>query len=399
MSEWIKAKHAGLRYREHDTRTTGVGKSKRPLRYYVQTYKWQGKTISEAFGWEGDFIHNEDGAYQIFLELKQNRKNRIPPFTLKERNEIREIELSAAQEKQQSEQSRNVSFADIFGRYLIYSKGNKRSEKSWKREEQLARLHIFPSCGSLPLSEIAPSHLECVKNNMAIAGLSSRSIQYALAVVRQIFNYAIREGVFTGQNPAAGGIVARPKEDNKKTRYLSRDEAKALLEELSTRSEEVHDMALLSLYTGMRFGEIAKLIWIDVDFTQNCIMLKNTKSGKNRPAFMTHDVKTMLSQRYKGEKDRLVFPARGFDNKPHAMISHLYYNVVRIMFNQDVSDKRDWVNFHTLRHTFASWLVEGDTSIYFVKELLGHSDLKLTERYSHNGKNQLKQAVQKLQKI
>jgi len=158
-------------------------------------------------------------------------------------------------------------------------------------------------------------------------------------------------------------------------------------------------MALLSLYTGMRFGEIAKLIWIDVDFTQNCIMLKNTKSGKNRPAFMTHDVKTMLSQRYKGEKDRLVFPARGFDNKPHAMISHLYYNVVRIMFNQDVSDKRDWVNFHTLRHTFASWLVEGDTSIYFVKELLGHSDLKLTERYSHIGKNQLKQAVQKLQKI
>jgi site-specific recombinase XerD len=68
------------------------------------------------------------------------------------------------------------------------------------------------------------------------------------------------------------------------------------------------------------------------------------------------------------------------------------------MFNQNVSDKRDWVNFHTLRHTFASWLVEADTNIYFVKELLGHSDLKLTERYSHIGENKLKQAVQKLQR-
>jgi len=398
MPDWIKAKHAGLRYREHDSRTTGVGRSKRPLRYYVQTYKWQGRTISEAFGWEGDFIHNEDEAYQIFLELKQNRKNRTPPFTLKERSEIREIELSVAQQRQQSEQSKALSLSDIFDRYLIYSKGNKRSEKSWKREEQLARLHILPSCGSLPLSKIVPAHLECIKNNMAAAGLSSRSIQYALAVVRQIFNFAIREGMFAGQNPAAGGMVVRPKEDNKKTRYLSRDEAIALLQELAKRSEEVHDMALLSLYTGMRFGEIAKLRWIDIDFAQNHIMLKNTKSGKNRPAYMTPDVKTMLKQRYQGEQDRLVFPARGFDNKPHAMISHLYYNVVRKMFNQNVSDKRDWVNFHTLRHTFASWLVEADTNIYFVKELLGHSDLKLTERYSHIGENKLKQAVQKLQR-
>ena len=67
------------------------------------------------------------------------------------------------------------------------------------------------------------------------------------------------------------------------------------------------------------------------------------------------------------------------------------------MFNQGVNDKKQHVDFHTLRHTFASWLVEGDTNIYLVKELLGHSDLKLTERYSHIGENQLKQAVMKLQ--
>jgi site-specific recombinase XerD len=67
------------------------------------------------------------------------------------------------------------------------------------------------------------------------------------------------------------------------------------------------------------------------------------------------------------------------------------------MFNQGITDKKKWVNFHTLRHTFASWLVENGTDIYLVKDLLGHHDLKMTERYAHIGENQLKQAVMKLQ--
>lgn len=50
-----------------------------------------------------------------------------------------------------------------------------------------------------------------------------------------------------------------------------------------------------------------------------------------------------------------------------------------------------------MRHTFASWLVEKGIDIYLVKDLLGHSDLKITERYAHIGENQLKQAVLKLQ--
>jgi len=397
MPEWIKSKHPGLRYREHETRTTGAGRSKRALRYYVMTYKWEGKTISEAFGWEGDFVKTEDEAYQIFLELKQNRKDRTPPFTLKDRAESREAVLVKARQQEQEEEVKNLSFGDVFTKYLIYSQHNKRSEKSWKREEQLTRLHILPVFKNLPLGKIAQIQLERLKKNMADAGLTPRTVRYALAVVRQVFNYAIREGLFAGQNPAAGGKVTRPQEDNRKDRYLSRDEAALLLSELAKHSQEVHDMSMLSLFTGMRFGEVANLKWSDVDLFQGIIMLRNTKSNKNRAAFMTPDIKKMLARRGPGEPDNLVFPARGADNKPHAMIGNTYYQVVKEMFNQGITDKKQHVDFHTLRHTFASWLVESDTNIYLVKELLGHSDLKLTERYSHIGENQLKQAVMKLQ--
>jgi hypothetical protein len=82
MAQWTKSKYPGLRYRVHAVRTTGVGRSKRPLRYYVLTYKWKGKTLSEALGWEGDYVNTEEQAYRIVLELKQNRKDNTPPFTL-----------------------------------------------------------------------------------------------------------------------------------------------------------------------------------------------------------------------------------------------------------------------------------------------------------------------------
>ncbi|MGB3209482.1 MAG: tyrosine-type recombinase/integrase [Desulforhopalus sp.] len=362
------------------------------------TYKWKKKTFSEALGWEGDFVKNEDEAYALFLELKQNRKDKTPPFTLKERNQLREDDLEQEQVEQEKKRIEQVTFVEIFKSYLDYSKANKRSEKSWQREEQLCRLHILPVVKNTPIKTIAPFHLERVKKNMASSGLSPRSIRYALAVVRQVFNYAIRESLYTGPNPAAEGKVVRPQADNKKTRFLTRDEAKSLLNELGKRSVEVHDMALLSLYSGMRFGEVANLKWGDVDLFQGNIMLRNTKSGKNRAAFLTPDIRKMLAKRGPGAPDKLVFPARGTTNTPHNRISRIFYDVVKKLFNENVIDKTLWVNFHTCRHTFASWLVEEGTNIYLVKDLLGHSDLKLTERYAHIGENQLKDAVMKLQK-
>jgi site-specific recombinase XerD len=60
---------------------------------------------------------------------------------------------------------------------------------------------------------------------------------------------------------------------------------------------------------------------------------------------------------------------------------------------------RDKEHFHTLRHTFASWLVESGTDIYYAMKLMGHSDIKLTMRYAHLGKNSLRAAVQRLEAI
>jgi len=67
-----------------------------------------------------------------------------------------------------------------------------------------------------------------------------------------------------------------------------------------------------------------------------------------------------------------------------------------LKMNEGIKDRRLQVTFHTLRHTYASWHVENGTDLYTVKELLGHSDFKMTARYSHLGENTLQAAVKRL---
>ena len=78
-------------------------------------------------------------------------------------------------------------------------------------------------------------------------------------------------------------------------------------------------------------------------------------------------------------------------------VSKAFFRAVEDLgFNKDIEDRRQKVVFHTLRHTYASWLVERGADLYTVKELMGHKTLAMTERYSHLGENTLKQAVSRL---
>ncbi len=138
------------------------------------------------------------------------------------------------------------------------------------------------------------------------------------------------------------------------------------------------------------------LTWADVDLAYGVLLLEDTKSNKNRPAFMTKAVKAMLRSRTKGAPADLVFPDR--KGKKIEQASKTFNRAVdKLGLNEGITDRRQRVTFHTLRHTFASWLVESGTDIYHVQELLGHSDLKLTARYAHIGENSLRTAVQRLE--
>ena len=138
------------------------------------------------------------------------------------------------------------------------------------------------------------------------------------------------------------------------------------------------------------------MTWGNVDSERGLIQVMDPKGGKNRNAFMTAEVKEMFLSLMPVDNGSLVFPDRN-GNKTKA-ISKVFFKAVHALgFNNGVTDDRHKVVFHSLRHTFASWLVEAGTDLYTVKELMGHSTLAMTERYSHLGKNTLQNAVNGLQ--
>jgi len=227
--------------------------------------------------------------------------------------------------------------------------------------------------------------------------LSPRSIKYSLAVVRQVFNFARRNGVFLGENPVLR--VTLPQEDNRRMRFLTSEEATILLHTLYEKNHQLFEIALLSLHCGLRSKEIASLTFGDIDVDRKQIFVKDSKNKLNRVAYMTEDVKEMLCEKDEGEPDELVFRDHHGQKLKDYFISTQFSRILGTLgFNDGITDRRQKVVFHTLRHTFCSWLVQNGESLYTVKELAGHKTLSMTARYSHLSNDTMVKAVEKFQR-
>jgi integrase len=381
----VKSKFPGVRFREHPTRKHGV----KADRYFFIRYKLNGKDKEEGLGWASEGMTEQKAAARL-AELKEAKRTGRGALTLAEvRQEARTQRELAEAEKTQKEKDA-IDFSSVFeGPYLDHARRNKKPN-SVVTEMGLFSKWISPIIGNVPLKDISPFHLERIKKAMADAGLAPRTQYYALCVVRQVFNFSRNHEICDCLSPT--NRVKKPIVDNRRLRFLTLDEANLLLRHLAERSPNLHDMALLSLHSGLRAGEIFSLTWGDVDFHRGIITLKDTKSGRNRAAYMTSEVRKTLLARGKGKPNDMVFPGRG--GVKRSWVSNAFERAVKELgFNDDVNDSRQKVVFHTLRHTFASWMVEQGTDLYSVKELMGHSTISMTERYSHLSPELLKKAV------
>ena len=379
MSKKHNTIYPGVRYREHPKRRYN-GK---PDRYFSIRYRLHTKLKEEGLGWASEGW-NAKKASLTLSSLKEAHVSGSGPQTLCERRKEKEREAQA-----------DLTFNEVFLEYYLpHAKRNKKAT-SCTHEQILFRLKISPVIGDRPLKQIAPVHLERIKKNMSDAGHAPRTIRYALAVVRQVFNFARRNDLFSGDSPTSK--VKMPQADNARLRFLTHDEADRLLEALAKNSRDANEMAVISLHSGLRAGEIFSLKWGDVDLERGIMTLRDTKSGRNRPAFMTTEVKQILSEREREGNDDPVF--KGRDGKKIKEIPMTYARVVKELgLNEGVTDPRQKVVFHTLRHTYASWMVESGVDLYRVQKLMGHCTIALTERYAHLGDNTLQEAVRFFEK-
>jgi integrase len=395
--EWIKAED-NIRYREHPTRKHGI----RPDRYYSIYYRVNGKQQNEGIGWtsKGKGLKTAQDALK---KLRNAHLDGQGPQTLREQRAKEKAEKKAAEVKKEAErikaeqaEKENTTVADFFnGVYLPVAETSKKA-KTIYNEKLIFKNWLAPALGATPIKDVSAFQIEKLKKKMLDAGKAPRSVQYTLAIFRQVWNHAQGSGYVSGTCPTAN--VKTPRIDNRRTQYLTREQAAELLAALRTTSPQVADMALLSLHTGMRAGEVFSLTWGHVEAARGQISIVDTKSGRNRKAYMTDAVRAMFARLYgKGQdSSALVFP----DTKGGRIkaISKTFDKTVKALgLNEGVNDPRQRVVFHTLRHTFASWLVENGTKLFTVRELLGHSTIAMTERYSHVSAGALKAAVKQLE--
>lgn len=385
---WKGTKFQGVRFYEHVTRKHGVKFD----RYFALRFQHEGRRTEEGLGWASEGWTEERAALKL-AELKTAARTGEGPARLAEKREIESARKAAATEEAERLEREAVTFEAFFrDTYLPLAEADKK-ERSITREKGLFKVWISPVLGKFPMKDIAPFHLEKLKRDMTTGGQSPRSVEYALSIVRQVFNTAKRLGAFEGENPTSK--VKFPKPDNGRMRFLTHAEADALLKALAEKSPDVHDMTLLSLHCGLRFGEIASLTWQDVDLERSVMTIRDAKAG-SRYAFLTEQAAEMLSNRPNGRPADYVFQGR--KGKYERLSLSFFQTVEALGFNEGIDDPRLHVCFHTCRHSHASWLIEEGTDLYTVQKLLGHKTNVMTQRYAHLSENKLRGAAQALGK-
>lgn len=165
---------------------------------------------------------------------------------------------------------------------------------------------------------------------------------------------ARRDKMIAGPCPAME--VKKPKINNSRMRFLTHEETRLLPDAIRQKSESCFRNCVLAVNCGLRAGEIFNLKWQDANPKDGTLFIKGAKGGQSRYAFMTNQVKELFAELTPGKPDEYVFKDILNGGKIRRVSNVFQRTVKELGFNEGITDSRNKVVFHTLRHTFASKL-------------------------------------------
>jgi len=145
-----------------------------------------------------------------------------------------------------------------------------------------------------------------------------------------------------------------------------------------------HKLVIIFLYyAGLRLDETRNISWQDIDFDREVIHLKTAKGDKERVVFLHKKLIDMLKM-YGTKEKGLIFVSQRDEKYSKRTIQQIVKSA-----SKKVGIKKN-VTPHTLRHSFATHLLEGGADIRYIQQLLGHKDLKTTQIYTHVANKDIK---------
>lgn len=232
--------------------------------------------------------------------------------------------------------------------------------------------------------------VEQYQTKLLTAGKAQATVNNHIATLKHMFTKAKQWGLVTEAINKAVHEVKIVNPENRRLRYLSREEANRLLASCDAHWSLNHLKPIIqvALNTGMRKGEILSLTWDRVDMKAGLIFLeqKHTKNKERREVPLNKTAKEALSSIVRRLDVPYVFHENG------KRYGQVHKSFVAACKKAKIHD----FHFHDLRHTFASWLVMAGVDLTTVKELMGHKTLMMTLRYAHLAPSHKQSAVMTL---
>lgn len=282
----------------------------------------------------------------------------------------------------------------------LASETTRLGATTYRRYEQLVRMHVVPELGKVRLGKLTPHEVQRLYDSRLASGLSPTTVHHVHAVLHKALNQAMRWGKI-GRN--VSDLVDAPKIQRLEIHPLSADDARRFLE--CAKDDRFDALYVLAITTGMRQGEMLALRWKDVSLERGTVQVRGTLHWTKGGGFSISDPKTKASRRLvqltapaveglrrqritqngerllsgKGWEDNgFVFTnARG---RPLDAINVVRRSFKPLLKRAGVPD----IRFHDLRHTAATLLLEQGVHVKYVSEMLGHSTIAVTlDLYSH----------------
>jgi integrase len=254
-------------------------------------------------------------------------------------------------------------FGELANSAVDYAKVHLKTWADYDWKERALR-ELF---GSRPAAEITPQEIDRFLTETCKTPATANRF-------RAFFSLCYRLGMENGRvtsNPAR--LVRMRRENNARLRFLSRDEYKTVYDIILRDYPKQHPAFVVSVYTGMRWGEQFSLTWNQIDLKRRIIRLTETKNGSARNVPLNSIAFDAL------RKQQTMVPHKAADRVfPEAG------DYCRFWFEPVIKDAKitDYT-WHNNRHTFCSWLAIAGVSIKEIQTLAGHKTITMAARYAH----------------
>jgi integrase/recombinase XerD len=223
-------------------------------------------------------------------------------------------------------------------------------------------------------------------------GLGARTRARKISCIKGFFRFLAERGDI-GEDPSE--LVDRPRLPRRVPQYLDTEEVEALLRSIAPSTPEGRrDLAMFELLyaTGLRVSELVGLRGDQIDLEMGCVRVMG-KGSKERVVPMGIPASRAILDYLENARPRLLSarrsPAVFVTRRGGPMTRQGFWKIVK-KFTKRAGINKD-ISPHTLRHSFATHLVQNNADLRAVQLMLGHSDISTTEIYTHVARQRLKQ--------